>query len=351
MVDLEFFKNKRVFITGHNGFKGTWMSKVLIDSGAVLCGYSLETEENSLFQKIGLASKMKSIVGDIRDFEKLQGALQAFSPEIVIHLAAQPIVRVSYENPRYTYETNVMGTVNLLECMRKASSVKSFLNVTTDKVYENLEKKNAFGEEDKLNGIDPYSNSKSCSELVTSSYKKSFLNEKEIAVSTARAGNVIGGGDYAAFRIIPDCVRAAKKGEKIVIRNPNSVRPYQHVLDAIFAYLMIVQKQYENSVYSGNYNVGPNLENIVTTKEIVEMFCKTWGNEQSYVIQEDNGPYESSYLLLDCQKIKETFGWNQVWNIEKSVQAVVSFEKETNDTTLEEMMESQILKFEQDMRK
>lgn len=342
MVNLEFFKGKRVFITGHNGFKGTWLTKVLVDSGAIICGYSLNPLKNSLYKKIDLESKILSIEGDIRDFEKLKKNFCEFSPEIVIHMAAQAIVLKSYEDPRYTYETNVIGTVNILDCIRNSNSVKSFLNVTTDKVYENLDRKIAFKEEDKLNGYDPYSNSKSCSELVTSSYKNAFLNEKNIGVSTARAGNVIGGGDYSDFRILPDCVRAAKNGEDIIVRNPNSVRPYQHVLDAIFAYLLIVQKQYEDVKYSGNYNVGPDLGIVTKTEDVVKYFCKYWGENINYINKSFNNPHESSYLQLDCKKIRDIFGWRQVWNIEKSIEKVVEFEKNGNK---EKIMEEQIEEF------
>lgn len=350
MVDLNFFKNKKIFITGHTGFKGTWIAKVLIDSGAIVCGYSLKSVENALFQKIGLSKKMKSIEGDIRDFDFLKKIFEEFSPDIVLHLAAQPIVRISYEEPRYTYETNVMGTVNILECVRNSNSVKSFLNVTTDKVYENLEKQIAFSESDKLNGYDPYSNSKSCSELVTSSYKNSFFNKGKVAISTARAGNVIGGGDYSKFRIIPDCVRAGIEKKDIIIRNPNSVRPFQHVLDAIFAYLMIVQKQYEDINYSGNYNIGPNKQDIIRTEDLVKYFCEFWQNDLNYVIQGDNGPYESSYLQLDCKKVKTVFNWKPVWNIETAVQKVVEFEK-IPDNQKEKCMEKQIGEFVQNMKK
>ena len=343
-MNKEFFKNKKIFITGYNGFKGTWLSKVLIDFGANLCGYALKPVENSLFSKIDLKSKMKCIEGDIRDFDRLEKVFNEFQPEMVLHLAAQPIVIKSYEEPKYTYETNVIGTVNILECIRKNNCVKSFLNITTDKVYENLEHKVSFDEDDKLNGYDPYSNSKSCSELVTSSYKKSFLEGKEIAVSTARAGNTIGGGDNAEYRIIPDCVRAAKENKKIIVRNPNSVRPYQHVLDVICAYLTILQAQYENINLAGCYNVGPNNKDIITTEQIVKIFCKYWGNDLNYEIINNNNLYESSFLQLNCKLLKNTFNWDSVWSIEKTIEKIVEFEK-YNDSDLEKCMEKQIQEF------
>ena len=348
MIDLKFFYNKRILITGHTGFKGTWLSKILIDSEAIVCGYALKPADNSLFNKINFASKMKSIEGDIRDFEKLQSVFKEFKPEIVIHLAAQPIVINSYNNPRYTYETNVMGVVNLLECIRNSSSVISVLNVTTDKVYENDDTNNEFEEDEKLNGSDPYSNSKSCSELITSSYKKSFFDKNDIRISTARAGNVIGGGDFSDYRIIPDCVKAVKENKTINIRNPNSVRPYQHVLDALFAYLTIIQKQYENPIYAGSYNVGPEKEDITTTKELVKLFCYYWKNNANFSIENNNYYSESLYLRLNCNKIKEILGWKPVWNVEKAIKQVVEFEK-LNDN-FEKCMENQIKEYLKDMR-
>ena len=247
MNNLASFKGKKVFLTGHTGFKGSWLSRILILSGAEVTGYALEAPvEAKLFDTLHLEKNMHSVIGDIRDREKLIRTMQEAQPEIVFHLAAQPIVRESYKDPVGTYETNVMGTVNILEAVRQTKSVKSFLNVTTDKVYKNNEWEWGYREIDELDGYDPYSNSKSCSELVTHSYEKSFLKEAGVAVSTARAGNVIGGGDFAPDRIIPDCVRAVAKGEKIAVRNPHSTRPYQHVLEPLGAYLMIAQAQYEN---------------------------------------------------------------------------------------------------------
>ena len=244
-MSLDFYNGKKIFVTGHTGFKGAWLCRILIDAGAVVTGYSLEPQTNpSLFSMAGIEDKMNSIYGDIRDYEQLEQTYKSADPEIVFHLAAQPIVRDSYKEPRYTYETNVMGTVNLLECVRGSSTVKSVLNVTTDKVYLNNEWDWGYRENDPLDGFDPYSNSKSCSELVTHSYKNSFFADSNVAVSTARAGNVIGGGDFANDRIIPDCVRAMAAGLPIHVRNPYSTRPYQHVLEPLAAYLLVAQKQY-----------------------------------------------------------------------------------------------------------
>lgn len=343
MVDLEFYRDKKVFITGHTGFKGTWLCKILSDAGAIVKGYALKPEENSLFLKINIDKKINSTYGDIRNLENLKEEFDEFNPEIVIHLAAQPIVRKAYEMPVYTYETNVIGTVNILECVRTSESVKSFLNVTTDKVYENNEKDYSYKEEDRLNGYDPYSNSKSCSELVTDSYKKSYFLDNKVRISTARAGNVIGGGDISQDRIIPDCVRATKENRDIIIRNPNSIRPYQHVLEALFAYLMIIEKQYNDEKYIGNYNVGPNEDDIIRTEELVKIFCNKWENI-NYKNQTDNGPFESNYLKLDCSKIKNTFNWKPIWNIEDAVEKIVEFEK-CNIENLNECMSKQIKEY------
>lgn len=254
----DFYKNKKVLVTGHSGFKGTWMCKVLEMAGADVTGYALEPPTSpNLFEMADLENKMNSIVGDIRDLNHLKKVFEQTQPEIVIHMAAQPIVRESYRNPVYTYETNVMGTVNVLECIRINSCVKSFINVTTDKVYLNKEWKWGYRENEEINGFDPYSNSKSCSELVTSSYINSFFQDRDVAITTCRAGNVIGGGDFAVDRIVPDCVRAVENNKDIIIRNPFSIRPYQHVLEPVIAYLMIAKAQYEDKSLAGNYNVGP----------------------------------------------------------------------------------------------
>lgn len=347
MIDLKFYKNKKVLITGHTGFKGTWLSQILLTAGAKVTGYSLgPPTEPSLFNIISLDKKMNSIIGDIRDIKKLEQVFEETKPEIVFHLAAQPIVRTSYEEPAYTYETNIMGTVNILECVRMSESVKSFLNVTTDKVYKNNEWEWGYRENEELNGYDPYSNSKSCSELVTHTYKRSFFEGRNIGISTARAGNVIGGGDFAKDRIIPDCVRAANKNEEIIVRNPNSIRPYQHVLEPLFAYLLIAQKQYENNQYADWYNVGPNDENCVTTGKIVELFVKHWGEEITWKCNKVEGPHEANFLKLDCSKIKNKFNWKPKWNIEKAIEKTVQFSKiELSEDKILKEMEKEIQEY------
>ncbi len=326
MLSMAFFQDKRVFITGHTGFKGSWLCKILANAGAKVTGYSLQppTEPN-LFTICGVQNQINSIIGDIRDLSKLKQVFDEVQPEIVIHLAAQPIVRDGYKEPVYTYETNVMGTVNLLECVRMNSCVKSFLNVTTDKVYKNNEWVWGYREDEPLDGYDPYSNSKSCSELVTHGYKNSFFSDGRVAISTARAGNVIGGGDFANDRIIPDCVRAANKNSPIIVRNPYSVRPYQHVLEPLYAYLMIAQAQYQDIKFSGYYNVGPDESDCVATGKLVTLFCEKWGNGQKWENKFVGGPHEAGFLKLDCSKLKAAFGWKPHWNIEKAVEKTVEW--------------------------
>lgn len=347
-----YYRNKRIFITGHTGFKGSWLCKMLIMLGADVYGYSLEAPTNpSVFSLLGLENQMHSEIGDIRDYEHLKKAMEEAKPDCVFHLAAQPIVRESYRTPRETYETNVMGTVNVLECVRQLPGIVSFLNVTTDKVYENNDIENhPFKEDEKLDGYDPYSNSKSCSELVTHSYKKSFFNsddENVTAISTARAGNVIGGGDFAADRIIPDCVRATVKGEAVGLRNPYSTRPYQHVLEPLSIYLTIVMMQAQNKDLAGYYNVGPDEVDCVTTGELADLFVKHWGEPARWEnLAEKDAPHEASFLKLDCNKIKSTFGWNPVWHIDDTIKATVEWYKAWNTgEDLNAVTEKQIQEF------
>ena len=352
MLDISFYKNKRVLVTGHTGFKGSWMSKLLIDAGANVTGYSLEAPTSpSLFHICGLSSRMLSIIGDIRDLNHLKQVFEQAKPEIVIHMAAQPIVRDSYKDPVYTYETNVMGTVNILECIRLFPSVRSFLNVTTDKVYLNKEWLWGYREDEELNGYDPYSNSKSCSELITGSYQRSFFYNKDVAISTARAGNVIGGGDFANDRIIPNCIRSVAGNKEIIVRNPFSTRPYQHVLEPIAAYLMIAKAQYENKKkYEGSYNVGPDETDCWTTGDLVTLFCDKWNsatkNHITWRNEYDGGPHEAEFLKLDCSKLKKVFGWKPRWNIETAMEKIIEWSLVyLNGENISECMEKQIADF------
>lgn len=329
---FDFYKSKRVFLTGHTGFKGSWMCKMLCNAGATVTGYSLEPPTDpSLFEIASIAKDIHSVIGDIRDYASLKKAFDDAHPEIVFHLAAQPIVRDSYKEPAITFETNVMGTVNIMECIRSSKCVKSFLNVTTDKVYLNKEWVWGYRENDELDGYDPYSNSKSCSELVTHSYKRSFFTNSNgkpiISISTARAGNVIGGGDFANDRIIPDSVRAAEKQEDIVVRNPFSTRPYQHVLEPLYAYLLIAMKQYEDSKYSDYYNVGPDDVDCFQTGALVDLFVNKWGQGLKWINKYDGGPHETNFLKLDCSKLKTTFGWTPRWNLDEAMEKIVEWSK------------------------
>ena len=347
MPDLDFFYGKRIFLTGHTGFKGSWLCILLALAGADVTGFALPPGSGeNLYTLSRVSEKVHSVFGDIRDLAALKKAFDEARPEIVIHLAAQPIVRESYRDPVGTYHTNVMGTVHILECVRQSGSVRSFLNVTTDKVYENRRWPWGYRENDPLNGFDPYANSKSCSELVTESYRKCYFANSGIAVSTARAGNVIGGGDFSPDRILPDCVRAAGQKKTIAIRNPNSIRPYQHVLDPLSAYLLIIERQWEDGKLAGCYNVGPESSSCVSTGKLADLFCRAWGDGAVWQHVGDNGPHEDAVLKLDCSKIQTVLGWNPRWELERAVAETVSWTKawlSGKDTS--ETMERQIRAF------
>lgn len=356
-MNLEgFYKNKKVLITGHTGFKGAWLCNVLLKFGADVHGYSLEAPTSpSLYELCELSEKMDSVVGDIRDLIKLQDVFNKVRPEIVIHMAAQPLVRESYLNPVMTYETNVMGTVNVLECVRNTPSVKSVINVTTDKVYLNEELNVPFKEIDRLCGRDPYSNSKSCSELVTYSYIKSFFENsgRNVSISTCRAGNVIGGGDFADDRIIPDCYRAACEGENVELRNPNAIRPFQHVLEPLFAYLIVAMSQYEDISFAGNYNIGPELDDCVTVGKLSSMFCNKWNTLSEKDLLKtidkknaDDEPHEAKFLRLDCNLLKEKIGYTPKWKIEEAVnKSVELYYGIFLGHNVSEMIEKQIVEY------
>ena len=353
----KFYQGKRVFITGHTGFKGTWLCRILLNMGAIVTGYALQPPDEPNLFRVSRIEKHKnfySVIGDVRDLEHLTSAFKVSRPEIVIHLAAQPIVRESYKNPVNTYSTNVMGTVNVLECIRTVVDskgnpvVRSFLNVTTDKVYKNNEWFWGYRENEPLDGLDPYSNSKSCSELVTHAYKDSFFYDKSVRISTARAGNVIGGGDFAKDRIIPDCVKMleeamanTEKKAVLGVRNPYSIRPYQHVFEPLMVYLTIAMKQYQDENYDGYYNVGPDDCDCITTGELITMFCQKWnlslngycGHQMEFPsiewrrMEENTAPHEASFLKLECSKLKAVFGWKPKWKLDKCIEMTVKFYK------------------------
>ena len=329
--DLSFYKGKKVFVTGHTGFKGSWLCKILANLGAEVTGYSLNPPtEPSLFDIANIEKDIKSVIGDIRDYASLKKAFDEAQPDIVLHLAAQPIVRDSYKDPAYTYETNVIGTVNILECVRNSSCVKSFLNVTTDKVYLNKEWNWGYRENEELDGFDPYSNSKSCSELVTHSYKNSFFADGKVAISTARAGNVIGGGDWAKDRIIVDCVKAFSKGETVEIRCPKATRPWQHVLEPLSGYLTLGQYLYENKSENGEaYNFGPRAEQTKTVFELTQDLAEEWGldKEKASKLTGNVTFKEATLLKLNCDKALAYLNWHSTLHYEQCVHIIAEWYK------------------------
>lgn len=348
MDELIKYNGKKVFMTGCTGFKGSWLCRFLVSLGAQVTGYALAPDTTpALYNLADIGSDTDTVIDDIRNVGALKKALADAGPDIVFHLAAQPLVLESYKRPRDTFEINVMGTVNLLEAVRETDSVRSVVNITTDKVYENKEWLWGYREDDALNGYDPYSNSKSCSELVTGSYINSFFREQHIAVSTVRAGNVIGGGDFSDNRIIPDCVRAAKEGKKILVRNPYSVRPYQHVLESLAAYLLIGITQMEKYETAGAYNIGPDEKSCVTTGELVNIFCDKWGGEASWYCSDKQGAYhEANFLKLDCSKVKGVFNWSPRWDVKKAVGETVEWTKEwLGGENVRNIMDDQIKKY------
>ncbi len=351
---LSCYRDKRVLITGHTGFKGAWLSQILINAGAHVVGYALDPPtQPSMFEALGLSKKIESVIGDIREFSRLSSLIKRTQPEIVFHLAAQPLVLEGYRIPRETFEINVMGTVNLLEACRGVDFVRSIVNVTTDKVYLNRElPDHAYREDDALDGYDPYSNSKSCSDLVTHSYRSSFFEDKGLPVSTMRAGNVIGGGDFSKNRIVPDCARAALNGAPIKIRNPWSVRPYQHVLDPLFAYLALGALQEEHPSLASSYNIGPDEVDCVTTAALADLFVKAWDDGLTWIDMSAGvvGPHEAQFLKLDSSKLKESIGWVPVWNIQQAIQATVEwFQAYAMGSNVVQLTNGQIQQFEADM--
>lgn len=338
LIEQSFWKDKKVFVTGHTGFKGSWLCIWLNMLGADVTGYALEPPTDpSLFDICNVGDIVKSVTADVRDGKKLAAAINEVSPEIIFHMAAQPLVRDSYKNPVETYDINVMGTVNLLESVRLCGGVKAVINITTDKCYENVGQLWGYRESEPLGGYDPYSNSKACSELVTSSYRSSFFNPKDyskhgVAVATARAGNVIGGGDWAVDRLIPDCVRAALTGEKILIRNPHAVRPWQYVLEPLAGYLILAERLYgEGTDYAEGWNFGPDDSDAKPVDWIVKRFCDKWGAGLGYILDGGDHPHEAGYLKLDCSKSKARLGWRPRWDLERTLDSIVDWTRAYQD--------------------
>ena len=335
MIERKFWQNKRVFITGHTGFKGSWLCLWLHSLGARVYGYALQPPtEPSLFNLCALDKIIDSTIADVRDQESLHEAMVVAQPELVIHMAAQPLVRDSYKIPVETYEINVMGTVNLFETVRTCPSVHAVINVTTDKCYENREWVWGYREDEALGGYDPYSNSKACSELVTAAYRSSYFNPKEhaahrVSIATARAGNVIGGGDWATDRLIPDCVRALLKAEPVLIRNPDAIRPWQHVLEPLSGYLILARKLIqEGPRYSGAWNFGPGDEEARPVEWLVKQLCSHWGDTASFVVDKGVHPHEAHFLKLDCSKAKAELGWKPRWSLDMAIESIVAWTKD-----------------------
>lgn len=327
-VDPTFWIGKKVFITGHTGFKGSWLSLWLQNMGAIVKGYSLEPNTNpNLFTKAKIAQNMDSDIGDITDLAHISFSMKVFNPDVLIHMAAQPLVRLSYNEPVLTYATNVMGTVNVLEAARKCSNLKAIVSVTTDKCYENKEWIWGYRENEPMGGDDPYSSSKGCAELVTAAYRKSFFNDKNGAfLASARAGNVIGGGDWSADRLIPDILRAFEKNEPVIVRNPMSTRPWQHVLEPLSGYLLLAQHLYDEGIYfAEGWNFGPKEEDCKPVSWILDKMVAIWGNNASWELDKNNNPHEARYLKLDCSKAAMKLNWHPKWNLEYTLENIIKW--------------------------
>lgn len=334
MIDKNFWCGKRIFITGHTGFKGSWMSLWLQNMGAIVHGYSLPAPTNpSLFDVAKVAENMESEYGDIRDYSHLFQSISSFKPDIIFHMAAQPLVRLSYSEPVETYSTNVMGTVHLLEAVRHVSGIKAVVNITSDKCYDNKEWVWGYRENEPMGGYDPYSNSKGCAELVTSAYRNSYFNPNDygkhgVAVATVRAGNVIGGGDWALDRVIPDILKAFEQSKPVVIRNPHAIRPWQHVLEPLSGYLLLAQYLYANGAdYAEAWNFGPNESDSTPVQQIVEQMVFLWGEGASWALDGKDHPHEANYLKLDCSKATMRLKWHPRWDLNTTLNRIVKWHK------------------------
>ncbi|MCF7965057.1 MAG: CDP-glucose 4,6-dehydratase [Methylobacter tundripaludum] len=357
MVSPSFWANRVVLLTGHTGFKGSWLSLWLQAMGARVIGYALAAPTHpSLFDAANVAEGMVSIESDIRDFAALSAVFEEYQPEIVIHLAAQSLVRYSYANPIETYSTNVMGTVHLLEAARLTSSVRAIVNITSDKCYENREWVWGYRENEPMGGYDPYSNSKGCAELVASAYRSSYFNpgnftDHRVALASARAGNVIGGGDWAEDRLIPDIMRAITQGKPVNIRNPHAIRPWQHVLEPLSGYLLLAQKLYqEGAAYAEGWNFGPNDEDAKPVQWIVDSLTKSWGEDASWVLDQGDHPHEAHYLKLDCSKAKARLDWRPKWRLEDALAAIIDWHRAYRDgKDMHELTLRQIRAYDNDL--
>lgn len=351
-VNPDFWKGKKVFITGHTGFKGSWLSLWLQDMGAIVMGYALEPNTiPNLFTKAAVAQNMVSEIGDITDLNHISDSMKNFNPEILIHLAAQPLVRLSYQEPVLTYATNVMGTVNVLEAARKCTNLKAIVSVTTDKCYENKEWAWGYRENEPMGGHDPYSSSKGCAELVTAAYRKSYFNSTDSAVlASARAGNVIGGGDWAADRLIPDILRAFERNEPVIARNPMSTRPWQHVLEPLSGYLVLAQHLFEErNNFAEGWNFGPKDEDCKPVSWILDKMVGYWGNGASWQLDKNNNPHEAGYLKLDCSKAAMRLNWYPKWNLEYTLENIIKWHQHyLSQNNIQEQCLLEIAKYQND---
>lgn len=328
-VNRDFWKGKKVFLTGHSGFKGSWLSLWLQSMDCDLKGYSLKPNTKpSLYELASVGEDMETQFGDIRDLDNLSDSMNRFQPEIIIHLAAQPLVRESYQNPIETYGTNVMGTVNILEASRYCKSLKAILVITTDKCYENKEWDWGYREYEPMGGYDPYSSSKGCAELIVASYRRSFFNKLGISVATARAGNVIGGGDWSTDRLVPDILKAFSESESVRIRNPKAIRPWQHVLECLSGYLILCEHLYSyGDKYAQAWNFGPNDTECVSVESIINKISEYWGEDTSWDIDSSSQPHEANFLKLDCSKAKNKLNWAPRWNLDEALKSIVEWQK------------------------
>ena len=346
--DLSFFSGKKIFVTGHTGFKGSWLTAILLKSGANVCGFSLPPEGRSHFFDLNLSDRMTSLYGDIRDLDHLRNSIEQFQPEIILHLAAQPLVRLSYAEPVDTFSTNVIGTVNIMECVRKSKSIKSFVNITSDKCYENVEWIWGYRENDRVGGRDPYSASKGAAEIAFSAYERSYFNEMpNLGVATVRAGNVIGGGDWAIDRIIPDCIRAVENNEPLFLRSPHSTRPWQHVLEPLSGYLLLAEKLYnEPKKFGGAWNFGPKTDEIRTVHEVSKTIYTHLGRGRVEVAISQTKVHEANLLQLNCDKAHQILGWSPKWDVDETLHHTAEWYKcYLNKEDLSQVTESQIKEY------
>jgi len=353
MVDTNFWKNKRVFLTGHTGFKGSWLSLWLSELGAEVKGYALAPATTpSLFIEAQVAETIDSEIGDIRDLEQLQASMQAFKPNILIHMAAQPLVRLSYKEPIETYDVNVMGTVKVLEAARKCANLKSIVSVTTDKCYENKEWAWGYRENEAMGGYDPYSSSKGCAELVTSAYRQSFMREQGIGLASARAGNVIGGGDWSEDRLIPDVLNAFDKNQAVIIRNPKSTRPWQHVLEPLSGYLVLAQRLYEfPEDYAEGWNFGPHDDDAKPVDWILNQMVSKWEGS-SWQLDQNAHPHEAGFLKLDISKAKSRLHWQPTWHLEQALERIIQWHQAwLSKEDMQQFCLNEINDYMQDMNK